>query len=175
MNATRANTPVIRHLNTPIGDIWIAATDAGLAVLTMNAGNGAEGVREQLSKRGLANKPGSQRLADEASDQLREYFEGERKSFDVAVDLRGMPAFTSSVLKRLQQVSFGETMTYGELAKAVGNPHASRAVGQANGHNPVAIVVPCHRIVAGNGLGGFSGGLHLKRWLLKHEGRADLI
>ncbi len=168
------SSPVIDHLDTPIGEIWIATTEKGLAVLSMNPSNGAEEVVEQLKKRGLDRDAGDRSVADQATAELQEYFAGERRNFDVPVDLRGMPDFTSSVLGQLQTISFGKTMTYGEMAKRVGNPKASRAVGQANGRNPVAIVVPCHRIVAGNGLGGFGGGLDVKRWLLRHEGRADL-
>ena len=169
-----ATGPILQKLDTPIGAIWLATTDEGLAVLAMNPGGGEAEVQDQLKRRKLHKKAGNPGFSQQAADQLRQYFAGQRRNFDVPVDLRGMPGFTTSVLAELRTIGFGKTLTYGEMARRVGNPKASRAVGQANGRNPVAIIVPCHRIVAGNGLGGFGGGLDVKRWLLRHEGRAEL-
>lgn len=102
--------------------------------------------------------------------QLDEYFAGERKSFDLALDLRG-PEFHRKCWQALLRIPYGETWTYARLAAEVGSPLASRAVGQANHHNPVAIVVPCHRVIASNGtLAGFGGGLKAKEYLLTLEG-----
>ena len=105
----------------------------------------------------------------EAAGQLDEYFTGERRDFDVPMELDGTE-FQREVWSELTRIPYGETISYGELARRVGRPSAPRAVGQANGRNPVPIIVPCHRVVASNGIGGYGGGLKLKRDLLAIEG-----
>ena len=106
--------------------------------------------------------------------QLGEYFEGSRRSFDLPMELRGTP-FQCDVWRALADIPYGETISYAELAVMVGRPGAFRAVGQANGANPIPIVLPCHRVVAsGGGIGGYGGGLPLKRRLLALEGVTDL-
>ena len=103
------------------------------------------------------------------SRQLREYFAGKRAEFDLPLAPTGT-AFQLSVWRQLQEIPYGETISYGELARRVGNPKASRAVGSANGANPLPIVIPCHRVIAGDGtLGGFGGGLPTKQTLLALE------
>jgi len=105
----------------------------------------------------------------EAIRQLREYFSGKRIEFDLPLAPQGTE-FQRTVWQRLQEIPYGETISYGELAKRVGNPKASRAVGSANGQNPIPIVIPCHRVIAFNGtLGGFGGGLPTKEKLLGLE------
>jgi len=104
----------------------------------------------------------------DAAAQLREYFARERTVFDIPMRLDGT-ALQAEVWAELSRIPWGETITYGELARRVGRPTSSRAVGQANGKNPIPIVVPCHRVVAGNGIGGYSGGLAMKRALLAFE------
>jgi methylated-DNA-[protein]-cysteine S-methyltransferase len=102
--------------------------------------------------------------------QLGEYFAGTRREFDLPLRLEGTP-FQQRVWKSLTEIPYGETWSYGELAKRIGNPNASRAVGLANGSNPIAILVPCHRVIGADGsLTGYGGGLDRKRWLLAHEG-----
>ena len=101
--------------------------------------------------------------------QLAGYANGQRRRFELDLDLRGTP-FQRAVWDEMQRIPFGRTTTYGELARRLGRPGASRAVGHACGANPVPIVVPCHRVVAREGLGGFSAGLQRKRALLAHEG-----
>ena len=102
--------------------------------------------------------------------QLGEYFAGRRRRFDVPVQLHGT-RFQESVWLELAEIPFGETVSYAELANMVGHPNAYRAVGQANGANPIPIILPCHRVVAsGGGLGGYGGGLSMKRQLLALEG-----
>ena len=109
-----------------------------------------------------------------AVEQLGEYFEGSRRSFDLPLALRGTP-FQCDVWRALADIPYGETISYAELAAMVGRPGAFRAVGQANGANPIPIVLPCHRVVAsGGGIGGYGGGLPLKRRLLALEGVTDL-
>jgi methylated-DNA-[protein]-cysteine S-methyltransferase len=101
--------------------------------------------------------------------QLDEYFAGSRTSFDIALQLQGTP-FQRAVWAQLRDIPYGETISYGELARRVGNPKASRAVGLANGRNPIAVIVPCHRVIAADGtLGGYGGGPERKTHLLELE------
>ncbi len=103
--------------------------------------------------------------------QLDAYFAGELRTFDLPLALRGTD-FQRTVWRALREVEFGTTTTYGELARRIGSPNAPRAVGLANGHNPIGIIVPCHRIIGANGsLTGYGGGIERKRWLLAHEAR----
>ena len=109
-------------------------------------------------------------LLDAAEAQLREYFAGTRRTFDLPLAPRGT-AFQQRVWAALRAIPYGETRTYGELAAAIGSPSASRAVGMANHHNPIPIVIPCHRVIGANGtLTGYTGGLEIKRKLLALEG-----
>jgi methylated-DNA-[protein]-cysteine S-methyltransferase len=110
-------------------------------------------------------------LKDTAT-QLEEYFAGERTAFDVAMDPAGT-TFQKEVWAELSKIPYGETISYGELARRVGRPKGPRAVGQANGKNPIPIIVPCHRVLATNGLGGYAGGLRMKCALLAVEGVAS--
>ncbi|GGZ05387.1 methylated-DNA--protein-cysteine methyltransferase [Streptomyces poonensis] len=111
----------------------------------------------------------------EATEQLRAYFAGELKEFTLGLHLAGTP-FQRTVWEELRRIPYGETRTYGELATTLGNPKASRAVGLANGRNPIGIIVPCHRVVgADGGLTGYGGGLPRKRRLLDFEREAALF
>ena len=104
-----------------------------------------------------------------ARTQLEEYFAGKRRTFDVPLAPRGT-GFQQIVWRALLAIGYGETWSYGQLARAIGRPAASRAVGAANGRNPLAIIVPCHRVIGANGtLTGYGGGLPAKKWLLQHE------
>jgi methylated-DNA-[protein]-cysteine S-methyltransferase len=106
---------------------------------------------------------------DEVCKQLSEYFSGHRCEFDLAIDLHGTD-FQVEAWRALAEVPFGTTATYAQQAASIGRPRATRAIGAANGRNPVAVVLPCHRIIGANGsLTGFAGGLHVKSWLLQHE------
>jgi len=107
-------------------------------------------------------------------EQLDEYFAGSRKEFDLPIKLVGTP-FQQRVWQQLQRIPFGATVTYGELARRIGRPTASRAVGHANGRNPISIIVPCHRVIGINGkLTGYGGGLDNKQWLLTRESHSDV-
>ena len=122
---------------------------------------------------GKAEKPDriAQAQLDEALLQLTQYFDGTRTHFDIALDWYGVNGLRLTVLKLLAEVPFGETVTYGDLAKGSGaGLTASQAVGGIMGSNPLPIVVPCHRVLAADGLGGFGGGLRTKEWLLAWEG-----
>ena len=106
----------------------------------------------------------------QAKKQVAEYFEGARREFDLRLDMKGTE-FQKLVWQRLLTVPYGRTASYQDIAKGIGRPAAIRAVGAANGRNPVAIIVPCHRIIGKNGhLVGYGSGIWRKEWLLKHEG-----
>jgi O-6-methylguanine DNA methyltransferase len=105
-----------------------------------------------------------------AEKQINRYLAGKLKKFSLKLDLRGTP-FQKKVLGKVASIPYGKVKTYGAIARAIGQPEASRAVGGANGRNRLPLVIPCHRVVAMNGLGGYAGGLNVKKRLLKIEGR----
>ena len=163
-----------RVVGTPIGELRLAATAAGLVRIALPTGSGA-GFRGWLN----VHVPDADPIAttpalDEASAELQAYFAGSLREFKVPLDLRGTE-FQTRVWRALATIPFGQTWSYAELAKRVGSPKGFRAVGAANGANPLAIVLPCHRVIASDGgLGGYAGGLECKRRLLAFEkGRAD--
>ena len=116
--------------------------------------------------------PNASRVVADVAEQLARYFAGMLREFAVTFDDVGATDFQRDVWNELIAVPYGETRTYGEIAAAVGRPRAMRAVGNANHANPWPILVPCHRVVAANGLGGYGGGLDVKRYLLTLEGRS---
>jgi len=155
------------YLETPVGILLIAGNDAAVECIS-------------FPRHGKAAKPEpgwqeSQRGAvAEAIRQLREYFAGGRTGFDLPLAPKGTE-FQRAVWRQLQDIPYGETISYGELARRVGNPKAARAVGSANGANPLPIVIPCHRVIAGDGsIGGFGGGLPTKEILLALEQRTSV-
>jgi len=155
------------YLETPIGTLLIAGDTAAVQRITFpQHGRAAKAEPAwQESQRGPVG---------EAIRQLREYFAGKRATFDLPLAPEGT-AFQRGVWRQLQEIPYGETISYGELARRVGNPKAARAVGSANGANPLPIVIPCHRVIAGDGsLGGFGGGLPTKQTLLNLELRASV-
>jgi len=148
-------------LDTPIGELLLAGEDGALSMIGFPKGS----MRREPETDWIFNeKP----LAD-ACTQLREYFAGERQAFDIPLKLDGTD-FQVSVLEALQEIPYGQTTSYGEIAKRIGRPKAVRAVGAANGRNPIPIVVPCHRVIGITGdLTGFGGGLDTKEALLRLE------
>jgi methylated-DNA-[protein]-cysteine S-methyltransferase len=158
-------------VDSPIGPLTLVASDGKLAGLYMDV-RGHEPAAAVLGEATTLG-PDSDAVLTLAAGQLREYFAGSLTSFTVPVELAGTP-FQRSVWAGLQAIGYGETLSYGELAMRVGAPGASRAVGLANGRNPVAIVVPCHRVVGADGsLTGYGGGLDRKRFLLELEQRVS--
>jgi len=156
-------------VDSPIGDLFVAASDRGLATISFDPD--PESKLEQLARIGGPRVLRSSRSVDLARRELDEYFVGRRKRFDLAVDLRALPPFTVSVLEQLARVPYGETTTYGELARRVGHPRAARAVGTVMNRNRIPIVLPCHRVVGSTGdLTGYAGGLDVKEALLELEG-----
>lgn len=144
-----------KNIATPVGTIRITADETAIVGLTWTTGS-----------EGGDDSP----LLRAAEAQLREYFSGRRKEFDLPLELAGTP-FQRKVWRALQEIPFGKTWSYRQLAERVGSPRAVRAVGSANGKNPVSILVPCHRVIRHSGeLGGYAGGLGAKRLLLDLEG-----
>jgi methylated-DNA-[protein]-cysteine S-methyltransferase len=124
---------------------------------------------EFVSRFGFLNMAGSSEVLREAATQVREYFAGSRMSFDMPISMNGTE-FQRRVWEGLRRIPFGGTMTYGDLAESISAPGAFRAVGNANGRNPLPLLVPCHRVLASGGkIGGFTSGVGLKRRLLDHE------
>lgn len=151
---------------SPVGPLGIAATERGLARLEFIRG-------EFPPDDGNSWIESPDRIAPYRA-QLEEYFAGQRRQFDFPLDLEGTE-FEKRCWQVLLAIPYGETRSYADVARAVGSPKASRAVGLANGKNPVAIVVPCHRVIGANGsLTGYGGGLDVKRRLLQLEGAANL-
>ncbi|MBQ2709425.1 MAG: methylated-DNA--[Clostridia bacterium] len=118
---------------------------------------------------GAAEKSAPSPVALEAERQLAQYFAGERKTFDLPIRMDGTE-FQRKVWRALCDIPYGEVRTYGDIARAVGNPRACRAIGGANHKNPICIIVPCHRVVAANGIGGYGEGIEIKKYLLELEG-----
>lgn len=149
-------------IDSPLGRILLVGSDTGL-----------RGLHLADHERAPQPPPSWQRDDDafvSVARQLTDYFAGVRTSFDLPLDLSAGTDFQRRVWEQLLAIPYGETISYGELARRIGQPTASRAVGLANGQNPVAIVVPCHRVVAANGgLGGYGWGLDRKSWLLDLE------
>lgn len=157
---------------TIVGDVFIAATKQGLCAVSIGKKTDAR-FRADLARKfpGERFEKSPSRLGPYRRE-LDEYFRGRRERFTVPIDLSGVGGrFQRKVLHELRRVPFGRVLTYGELAARCGSPRAARAVGAAMAANPLAIVVPCHRVVAASGgLGGYSAGLSKKRKLLSHEG-----
>jgi len=146
-----------RSLDTPTGTVTLS--EEGGALVALEWGGGFED---------------SSDLLREAERQIAAYFAGELRAFELSVNVRGSQ-FQQDVCAVMEQIPFGETVTYGEIAKQLGVP--AQAVGQACGGNPLPLIIPCHRVLGAQGLGGFSGGVGVetKVWLLKHEGAAGLL
>jgi methylated-DNA-[protein]-cysteine S-methyltransferase len=143
------------NLKTKIGTLWVVANSKGITQISWK-------------DQGHVNK--KSKVLVQAKDELLEYFNGKKVKFSFPIYLTGTE-FQKKVWHELTQIPFGQTISYGELAKKIANPKAFRAVGSANGKNPLPIVIPCHRVINANGeLGGYSGGIDIKKFLLKIEG-----
>lgn len=156
-------TLVSKTMPSPVGTLTLVASDVGLVAILWE---GDDPARVRL---GAVTPVASHPILDTVEVQLTDYFAGKRTAFDAPLDPRGT-AFQKSVWRALCAIPFGETRSYAEIARAVGRPTASRAVGAANGRNPISIIAPCHRVIGSNGaLTGFAGGLAAKDYLLGHE------
>jgi len=159
---------VSKTMDSPVGKLKLIASDEGLvAVLWENDNPRRVRLSESFENECHPNLV-------EAERQLSEYFAGRRNNFSVPLDMRGT-RFQKDVWEELLTIPFGETRSYGQLAKHLGNPRAARAVGAATGRNPLSIIVPCHRVIGSDGqLTGFAGGLSAKTHLLKLEQRSGI-
>jgi methylated-DNA-[protein]-cysteine S-methyltransferase len=164
------------HVESPFGDLIVARTERGVVEVALPTHRGSrqreEQVLEQLATLVSPRVLESPSRLDEERRQLDEYFAGKRERFDVPVDWALTPkGFRNRALHAVARIPYGKTKTYAEIAKAAGNSRAFRAAGTACGHNPVPLIVPCHRVVqSGGGIGNYGGGPEMKRALLDLEG-----
>jgi methylated-DNA-[protein]-cysteine S-methyltransferase len=163
MNESAALRCFYSILSTPVGELLLTSDGSALTGLHLPQHKGGPGLRPEP---GWRQDDASLRVS---RDQLKAYFAGELRTFDLPLQMKGT-AFQRLVWHGLLKIPFGATWSYADLARYIGRPGASRAVGAANGRNPIAIVVPCHRVIGADGtLTGYGGGLDLKAWLLEHE------
>jgi methylated-DNA-[protein]-cysteine S-methyltransferase len=156
------------HFPSPVGELLITASDSCLTGIYFPSHDRVPKDRAGWQEDTGQGSAGA--VLARAQQQLTEYFAGRRTMFDLPLDPSGTE-FQRRVWDALRTIPYGATTSYGVLARRLGDPHATRAVGAANGKNPIPIVVPCHRVVGAKGeLTGFGGGLDRKRWLLEHEG-----
>ena len=152
------------YFDTPLGVMRVSASDKGITETAFV---------DTTDSSDAANAEHGNHLTSAAVNQPKEYFRGERRTFDLPLAAGGT-AFRQQVWQALMTVPYGETCSYAAIAQKIGNPKAVRAVGTSNGANPIAIIVPCHRVIGANGkLTGYAGGLDRKRWLLAHEQQSD--
>lgn len=155
-------------IDSPIGPLFLAANERGLTHLAFGSGRERK-IRAAMDGDAADAGPAAAHL-EGAVRQIREYFAGERTSFDLPLEMKGTE-FQRRVWAQIAAIPHGQVISYGELAAAAGARGASRAAGAACGANPIALIVPCHRVVgADRSLHGFGGGLNTKQWLLEHEG-----
>lgn len=148
----------IKYMNTIIGNIAIIEEEDKIVAIEINKEIKEDVIQEETI------------LLKEVEKQLLEYLEGKRKNFDVPLNPKGTK-FMKEVWTALQEIPYGEVRTYGQIAKKIGKPKAARAVGMANHRNPIPIIIPCHRVIGGNGkLVGYALGMDMKEFLLKLEG-----
>jgi methylated-DNA-[protein]-cysteine S-methyltransferase len=165
-SARRGKTYVAKTVRTPVGALTLIASNDGLAAILW------ENDRAGRVRRDVVAEAPNHPVLCATERQLAEYFAGRRKTFDLVLDFAGT-AFQKKVWGALLTIPFGETRTYAQIARQIGHPTAVRAVGAANGRNPISIVTPCHRVIGSNGeLTGFAGGLATKAHLLRLEGAA---
>ena len=158
-------------IDTPVGDLRVIAGENGLRAILW----GTEDVGRVASINDDDLVEGTTPVLARAVTQLNEYFAGTRRDFDLELDPVGTP-FQQSAWMVLRAIPYGRTISYGQQARQLGDPRKARAVGAANGKNPLSIVVPCHRVIgSGGGLTGFAAGLEVKSWLLDHERQPRLI
>jgi len=159
----KTTTAYFSEMETPVGALLLLGDERALSGLYMHEQRHRPPLPEGCEQNDKAFRA--------VREQLKAYFAGKLLSFDLTLAGQGSP-FQRTVWKALCNIPFGVTESYGGLARRIGNPNASRAVGLANGKNPIGIIVPCHRVVGANGsLTGYGGGLERKQWLLEHERR----
>ena len=156
--------------STPLGDMFFVGDEEALYLLEFADAPGVDEelifIEKELKKKSM---PGSTKVITLAKQQVKEYFSRDRFTFTVPIKTLGTP-FQKKVWRALIEIEHGTIVSYGEVAKKIKREKAFRAVGTATGRNSLALLVPCHRVLAANGLGGYKGGLDRKKWLLEHEG-----
>ena len=174
MKTTRNGLDLVAYatVTTPLGESLVAASTRGVCFHSL----GGTGAKRRLEQWVARHEPGARLVHDPRTlapvlRQVREYWAGKRQEFELALDPRGSE-FQLAVWRAEARIPFGQTRTYAEIARAIGRARASRAVGGATGRNPLPLFVPCHRVLATGGIGGFTGGLEKKRALLAREGLA---
>ncbi len=161
-----------RTIDSPIGTLLLATTEAGMVRVAFER-EGIDAVLEELAREVSPRVLRAPRRLDTAARELDEYLEGRRRTFDLPLDLRLSHGFRRTVLTHLTDIGYGHTASYGEVARASGNPRAARAVGSACRTNPLPLIVPCHRVVRSDGtIGEYLGGVEAKRLLLQMEASA---
>lgn len=173
-NKKQKNVILISRLLTPLGPMWACATEKGVCLLEFTDRRMLETEFEDLQHRlDAVILAGKNKHIEQLDQELKEYFDGKRRIFEVSLHTPTTP-FRMKVWNKLLEIPYGETTSYKEQSVRIGNPNAVRAVANANGHNRVAIVIPCHRVIGSDGsLTGYAGGLDRKKWLLQHEGAYD--
>lgn len=163
-------------VESPVGAVYIGGSDEGIHRVDFVAGADEERRFLGLLERNSGAVPHADPLAARAAvEELRAYFAGERFEFGLPLAPKGTP-FQQTVWRALCDIPYGTTVSYGAVARSIGRPSASRAVGMANSRNPIGIVVPCHRVIgSGGALTGYAGGLDRKRWLLAHETAPSML
>ncbi len=171
MNETKI---VYCNFESPLGEMIAGATETGVCFLEWHDRGGVERIKERVIKRYRAQlEEGSNRHLKLLRSELEKYFQGKLEKFLVPVDVKGTP-FEKRDWEQLMKIPYGVTISYGELARRMGNVNASRAVGRANGANYLSIVIPCHRVIEANGkLRGYGGGLWRKQYLIELEAGAQ--
>jgi methylated-DNA-[protein]-cysteine S-methyltransferase len=161
----------LTRIESPVGELTLVASQQALLVLTWgDASSGSRRVAQAVQQATVVSA-GQHLVLAQCVSQLEEYFAGHRTAFDLPLQAEGTE-FQRAAWNVLRQIPYGQTLSYAEQAGRAGSPKASRAVGSANGRNPISIIVPCHRVIGADGsLTGFGGGLDTKRWLLAHEQR----
>lgn len=161
---------IYREIETPIGKFILGATDNGCSISEFSDRGGFDKIKHQIQKRFNAEfTPGNNHFIDQLEEEFNHYFKRKLKVFKTPLDYKGTP-FQKSVWKELLKIPYGETRSYGDIAKRLGKPGAMRAVGKANGDNYLPIVIPCHRVINAAGkLHGYGGGLWRKKFLLELE------
>lgn len=156
---------------TPLGDLWIAVSEAGLAAVEW--GKSQAEFESYLTKRFKRPVESNPKMTAQAASELREYLTGKRRHFTLVIDWTLLRPFQQAVLRATYEIPYGETRTYKQIAEHIGKPRAARAVGRAEATNPMPIVIPCHRVIGTDGKlhgYGLGKGVRTKEWLLKLEG-----
>lgn len=153
-------------MKSSVGLLWIVASDLGIHCILWDHEADTDACRSVLKDH---QHHSNHKMIIETKKQLKEYFSGKRKTFDIELSIEGTP-FQKQVWQELSKIPYGQTISYGEQAQRLGNKNKARAVGLANGRNPVSIIVPCHRVIGSDGhLTGFGGGLECKKYLIDLE------